>query len=120
MVYFLLTELFHSRYGREYADHYLGHGIGPVTGYGVSMSNFFYKVKHKHTKEAMSNKLHYLFTDCSIQKWLQQICAILSQWNKGTILFEYGTNYLRLLLNMSMTMNSLCKRTNIIRNLRRQ
>lgn len=23
-------------YGREYADAYLGHGIGPVPGYGVS------------------------------------------------------------------------------------
>lgn len=27
------------RYGREFADPYLGHGIGPVPGYGVS---FFY------------------------------------------------------------------------------
>lgn len=25
-----------KRYGREYADPYLGHGIGPVPGYGVS------------------------------------------------------------------------------------
>lgn len=25
------------RYGREYADPYLGHGIGPVTGYGVRL-----------------------------------------------------------------------------------
>jgi hypothetical protein len=24
-----------SSYGREYADPYLGHGIGPVAGYGV-------------------------------------------------------------------------------------
>lgn len=91
MLQVLVTKLFHFRYGREYADPYLGHGIGPVTGYGVSMRNF-HKVKHKYTKEARSsNKLRYLFTDCSIQKWLQQICAILSQWNKGTILFEYGT-----------------------------
>jgi len=26
---------FPSSYGREYADPYLGHGIGPVAGYGV-------------------------------------------------------------------------------------
>lgn len=25
-----------SSYAREYADPYLGHGIGPVPGYGVS------------------------------------------------------------------------------------
>ncbi|CAH2259126.1 jg9981 [Pararge aegeria aegeria] len=26
-----------SGYGREYADPYLGHGIGPVTGYGTAV-----------------------------------------------------------------------------------
>jgi hypothetical protein len=27
-----------SSYGREYADPYLGHSIGPVAGYGVSIA----------------------------------------------------------------------------------
>ena len=32
-----------SSYGREYAaDPYIGHSIGPVTGYGVSMPTFTY------------------------------------------------------------------------------
>lgn len=30
-----MTFFFVFRYGREYADPYLGHGIGPVPGYGV-------------------------------------------------------------------------------------
>jgi hypothetical protein len=34
MVYYKF--LFHFSYGRDYADPYLGHGIGPVAGYGVS------------------------------------------------------------------------------------
>lgn len=29
-----------SSYAREYADPYLGHGIGPVPGYGVSLRTF--------------------------------------------------------------------------------
>lgn len=29
--------LFFPRYGREYTDPYLGHGIGPVPGYGVRL-----------------------------------------------------------------------------------
>ena len=33
--------LFNS-YGREYADPYLGHGIGPVPGYGVCFTNQMY------------------------------------------------------------------------------
>jgi len=28
------------RYAREYADPYLGHGIGPVPGYGVSFLKY--------------------------------------------------------------------------------
>lgn len=40
LVLFICTNLFfnlNKRYGREYADPYLGHGIGPVPGYGVSL-----------------------------------------------------------------------------------
>lgn len=38
--YAINSELFlcPSSYGREYADPYLGHGIGPVAGYGVRNS----------------------------------------------------------------------------------
>lgn len=32
----LISFTLQNRYGREYADPYLGHGIGPVPGYGVS------------------------------------------------------------------------------------
>ncbi|XP_049867307.1 RNA binding protein fox-1 homolog 1-like isoform X6 [Pectinophora gossypiella] len=32
-----LTPLAAATYGREYADPYLGHGIGPVTGYGTAV-----------------------------------------------------------------------------------
>lgn len=31
--------MFFNRYGRDYADPYLGHGIGPVAGYGVRRNN---------------------------------------------------------------------------------
>ena len=31
-------------YGREYADPYLGHSIGPVAGYGVS--SHAYNIEH--------------------------------------------------------------------------
>lgn len=37
-----------SSYAREYADPYLGHGIGPVPGYGVSflvLIRYYYKLK---------------------------------------------------------------------------
>lgn len=37
---FFYVCLFFS-YGREYADPYLGHSIGPVAGYGVSSHAFY-------------------------------------------------------------------------------
>lgn len=36
----MLNETNTYRYAREYADPYLGHGIGPVPGYGVSVIFF--------------------------------------------------------------------------------
>lgn len=32
----IVKNLFIFSYGREFAEPYLGHGIGPVTGYGVN------------------------------------------------------------------------------------
>jgi hypothetical protein len=34
---FVLDVCLFFSYGREYADPYLGHSIGPVAGYGVSI-----------------------------------------------------------------------------------
>lgn len=31
-------------YGRDYADPYLGHGIGPMAGYGVRKPSLFYLI----------------------------------------------------------------------------
>lgn len=42
------------RYGREYADPYLGHGIGPVPGYGVS--NLFFIVLAKFSISSLALK----------------------------------------------------------------
>lgn len=39
-LFLLDVHLFFS-YGREYADPYLGHSIGPVAGYGVSSRTFY-------------------------------------------------------------------------------
>lgn len=47
--------MFYS-YGREYADPYLGHGIGPMASYGVSI--IFYVNNLKKTNEFVLLKLH--------------------------------------------------------------
>lgn len=52
--------------------------------------------------------------DRSVQKRLQQVRSVLEPVDHETILLEY---YLRH-PHLNMTMNSLCKRTNIINNVR--
>lgn len=55
-------------YGRDYADPYLGHGIGPMAGYGVR--------KFDLVLCAILNVMFFL-GGC-ISKWLQSIYTILN------------------------------------------
>lgn len=52
-----LTVSLPHRYGREYADPYLGHGIGPVPGYGVSSVRGGWPSQRTHLTNTIVHRL---------------------------------------------------------------
>lgn len=64
------------RYGRDFADAYLGHGIGPIPGFTVSPEFTLRVMLSTHHSLLINYSSHS--TDYDVPQRIQQICAILT------------------------------------------
>lgn len=89
---FLSFRLSIYRYAREFPDPYLGHGIGPVPGYGVSVDRIGSPINDLHYHIS----IFFHFSDGHVSRKLQSLYAILISQRSHTLKLKNRTKCLQI------------------------